>query len=322
MAGPDLPEEILQLIFSHLSAPEDDEERVPINHTLTSICLVSKQCYRLAQPLLYQTLWLHNQPISTIKLLVRTLIYQPMIAELVRELSLGECLEDEADPDTSIVEIESLESYEDVVNASTSLAEDLRQLVVNGLSEGDLAANVAMLFIVCRNLQNLDIPLLRGYNKFVTGNVLEAAGRDHEQSDEFNDALPLSQLKEIFIRCGNEDEPLRMSDLAWLIHIGRLETFRGDGIEVAQVQPGEYGVPCGVKHLHLSSSYCDAHSLEALLEICELETFGLELRAEGCLITYEWIGSYLTEHARGLREVCVDTSVSESKPLQMECTGG
>ncbi|KJY00903.1 hypothetical protein TI39_contig307g00095 [Zymoseptoria brevis] len=310
---PYLPEEILQLVLQYV---QDNEEEWPSKHTLAACCLVNRQCYRLAQPMLYHKIRIEGCYISTIKLLVRSLIYSPMLADHVRELCFGEDTPLLADLDSDGeeledhgVEVEAIENYAEAVNASTSLSQEIRELIINGLAEGEHSANMAMLLIACQKLHVLEVELLPGWNELIVGSVLDSAGRDPSASSEFNEALPLSQLRELTVRCGQETAFLKMSELQWLIHIGQLETFRGDRLEIIQAAyEGAYGEPCYIKHLRLTDSACDGESLRELLACCSsLETLQLEF-GPACLVCYGWVSRSIVEFGQNLGEICIDMS--------------
>jgi hypothetical protein len=319
MAKPHLPEELLQLVLLQLAVPGNDEERVPIGRTLAACCLVNKQLYRLAQPILYRSIWVQDTYVNTVKLLVRTMIYEPAIADHVRELYLGDDLFDDQDSDgddldSSMVEIESLESYEEVVNASTSLDEEVREWVIEGLSQGEANANMAMLFIICRRLELLDIVLRDSWYDYVAGRVLEISGKTKAESSELGSDIPLSQLRELRIRPGKREESISVKDVTWLFHLGQLETFRADGLDVAQAAKGIGEAIDSIKHVYLRHSFCD-ESLVQLIAMCpSLEVFEIQVRPES-LITFQMISDFLVEYAKSLKHVYIDTSVSEALSL-------
>ncbi|SMQ46329.1 unnamed protein product [Zymoseptoria tritici ST99CH_3D7] len=239
-----------------------------------------------------------------------------MLADHVRELYFGEDTPLLADLDSDGeeledhgVEVEAIENYAEAVNASTSLSQEIRELVINGLAEGEQPANMAMLLIACRKLEVLEVELLPGWNELIVGSVLDSAGRDPSASSEFNEALPLSQLRELTVRCGQETAFLIMSELQWLIHIGQLETFRCDRLEIIQAaDEGAYGEPCHIKHLRLTDSACDGESLRELLACCSsLETLQLEF-GPACLVCYGWVSRSIIEFGQNLREIYIDMS--------------
>lgn len=81
---PDIPEELLQTIFTklQLSGPFDD----PISRrTLAALCRVNKQCCRLARPILYHTVYLSDHD-GTIRRLWETLVQSPQLARLVKSM--------------------------------------------------------------------------------------------------------------------------------------------------------------------------------------------------------------------------------------------
>ncbi|SMR44849.1 unnamed protein product [Zymoseptoria tritici ST99CH_3D1] len=239
-----------------------------------------------------------------------------MLADHVRELYFGEDTPLLADLDSDGeeledhgVEVEAIENYAEAVNASTSLSQEIRELVTNGLAEGEQPANMAMLLIACRKLEVLEVELLPGWNELIVGSVLDSAGRDPMASSESNEALPLSRLRELTVRCGQETAFLKMSELQWLIHIGQLETFRGNRLEIIQAaDEGAYGEPCHIKHLRLTDSACDGESLRELLACCSsLETLQLEF-GPACLVSYGWLSRSIIEFGQNLREICIDMS--------------
>ncbi|KAK4626519.1 hypothetical protein CLAFUW4_04809 [Fulvia fulva] len=85
---PHLPEELLQSVFSNFERTElyDWDERVK-RQMLRSICLLNKQCYRVAQPMLFATVDIQEGSGAVGKLLQAT-VREPRLATLVRVLRI------------------------------------------------------------------------------------------------------------------------------------------------------------------------------------------------------------------------------------------
>lgn len=323
---PVLPEELLELIFSFLYPSEDllygvinshtnhQEERENLE-TLSSICLVSKQCCRLVQPYLYHTINLLAGPgllngLNKLRRLVRTLVYQPIFASYIAKLCVDAIfLED------SWREIDPWDlPYEDAIDSSRAFDQDAgtRQDILDNLRDGTSGALIALLLAMCQDAQSMEISIPLSRHWFTT-NVLSRAGRGSDPSVE-STSLALSSLKVLALD-NADDESISLSDFANLISLPTLEAFRGYGFDCTG-DDSQYDISASnLTRIDLCYCLIDAQGLKVLLQACpRLEdltiTWGDELLGD-CEIDFNDIGRHLGRYGKSLKNITFDTTLAE-----------
>lgn len=323
---PLLPEELLELIFSYFKPSEDlldgtidkcsnpPKERED-SETLAYICLVSKQCCRLAQPYLYHTIHLvaGNSPYdgsNKLQRLVRTLVYQPVFASYVVKLCVDGVFLEDAWGERDAWDL----SYEDAIDSSYAFDQDdvSRQDLLDNLRHGTSGAHTALLLAMCQDAQSMRITLPESHYGF-TGRVLFHAGRGSDPSVE-SKSLALSYLKVLALQ-NSDDESIPLSDFANLFSLPKLEVFRGYGIDCT-ADDSQYDIfASNLTRIDLWHCLVDAEGLRVILQACpKLEdiaiTWGDELLGV-CEINFNDIGRHLEQYGKSLRNVTFDTTQAE-----------
>lgn len=153
-----LPEELLQLIFSHLH-PHGKLSR----KTLTSICRVSKQCCRLAQKSLYHRLqvsFLEERSLDEKRSLdlFPAFAAKPHLLTEVRQLEFGGFEADDHEyPQRRVLRgDEELRQITDLVQAQP-LSQAIKDEMCAGLMQGSEECEVAVLLAICTRLKVIKV---------------------------------------------------------------------------------------------------------------------------------------------------------------------
>lgn len=330
MSGiPALPEEILGLIFSHLSESNDPEDGIidadddigeasGSRATLVSLCLVNKQCCRLARPLLYRTVRLFCEftlrPESqTLRKLVRTLVYQPMFASYISKVWIGsDFLDDnldEDDDDDDDDEEDSWDvSYEDAVDSSHAFDRDdqSRQELLDGLEDGSCDANIALLLAMCQDAKGMRIDLPQGFHstRTFTGQVLSNAARGLDPSVE-SWSLALSSLKVLSMHDSDCDTIL-FSNIVNLFQLPNLEVFHGFGIDCAADSNQYETFTSDLRRISMDECLTDADGLGLILQGCpKLQDLAV-VWTDNCEVDFAEIGSYLGRYGKRIEKLALE----------------
>jgi hypothetical protein len=322
-----LPEELLALIFSHISISKDlfdgvidslcysqaDCENIS---TLVSLCLVSKQCCRLVRPLLYQTILLFDGLDSWVGLyrlrkLVRTLIYQPLFTRYIKEISVdaaflddnwGECEEDSWDL-----------FYEDTVDASRAFNFDngSHQHLLNHLRDGKSGAHTALLLALCEDVEIMRIAMPADLfdSHYFTSSVLSNAGHGTDPSVE-SESLALSSLKVLSVHNSDPFPCIQSSDLANLFQLGKLESFKGFGLDFTTENNQYDTFASNVTRIDLDQCLIDAGGLKSILQACpklqDLAVVWAPHDLEDCEINFQDFGDQLRRHGKRLKKLTLN----------------
>lgn len=322
---PALPEELLGLIFSHLHNPEIsfDEDiglrAIPrqvdreCQQTLASLCLVSKQCCRLARPLLYHTIHIFDafslEGSHCLDGLVRTLVYQPMFTRYIVKLCIdGIYLDDGGGDDEESWDL----PFEDAVDASRAFDQDSesRQYLMHELRRGNVSAHSALLLAMCKDVKSLHVAFAAPFwasSDFVR-QVFLNAGCGSDPSVE-SKSLAMSSLKELSMQATKE-YTIAFSEVLNLLQLPKLQVFRGHGI-LCDAEDIEYDiVTSNVTSMHLDHCLIDAEGVRSVLQSCpQLQDFTLvwgEYLMKDNNIKFNDIGRSLGRYGRNLRTLSLE----------------
>lgn len=323
MAGvPSLPEELLALIFSHLTISRDPFDGVIEQHahpqddcecrgTLAALCLVSKQCCRLARPLLFQTIHLFagvGEVTATLQKLVRTLTYQPVYARYVTKLCVDEVYMEDAWGEEDAWEM----PYEEAVDASQAFEQDdeSRRGIIGGLQYGTTGAHTALLLAICQDVECLSITLPQSFysSSSFTGSILSNVGRGSDPSVESRSPA-LSSLKVLALN-GADYDPIAFSDMANLFRLPKLEVFRGQLIDCTAENSQYDNFTSNLKRIDLDESLIDADGLRSILQACphlqDLAIAWADSMLGDCELEWQDIGRQLARYGRCLQKLFFD----------------
>ncbi|CZT22288.1 uncharacterized protein RCC_08157 [Ramularia collo-cygni] len=336
MASPlsNLPEELLQHIVSEFEAHEFDgygNTRVGKYHiyqrTLRSLLRVNKQFHRLAQPLLYKSIASirHDRPWAL--RLLRTLLEQPKLADLVQNVRMeGDVFESYGKQTTS----EEPGGWDpELVSAATKRVEEvsnhgsLADRILASLKNGsnsvccDRGACMTLLLILVRNVTFLHLQTPFSWEASFTAELVENLAR-LSYSPDSADAKPamlnsfLPRLKTLEVEHWDTEGSVDLGRLSNMVRIPSLEVLRGHMLSVEQ-HMGDLGSwPCKMKTIDLTYSMVDAPGLEILLrQFSSLQHLGIEWGdacVGDCEISWPEIGDALRKYAKSLKFLRLDCS--------------
>ena len=327
---PRLPEELLQLIISHIHTPSDfdiynDEEKI-YRSTLLSLCLTNKVFLRLAREVLYHSIhddFGHNVMLPLSRLFVHE---QPGLRDLVRTLKVEGWDIEDLDPvsgkdirkplDASLrgvyAKAVEMPMAKSLVDSNVKTPEDFLEDLMAGRED----AHLALLILKCEKLEVLSLVLPHGFSKKWnwTSRVLMHAA--------VSSAGHLPCLREIHVQHWDTEYCVMISDIWSLLRLDSLKVFNGQTIDFEQEHTvGDHGEDLEValpshhfklQEVHLELSIIDAHGLKNLLSCCpDLETlfihWGSVLQGD-CTIWWDQFGTVLRNcpSAAKLRSVTFD----------------
>ncbi|CZT22445.1 uncharacterized protein RCC_08315 [Ramularia collo-cygni] len=326
-----LPEELLALIFSHLSVSKTlCDDAIDRNHgdkpqdyagtlsTLASLCLASKQCCRLARPLLYSTIYLDGgvdpaQGQHRLQKLVRTLVYQPMFSSYVAKLWMGAMFssceqwneEDSADSSHESWDL----PYEDVVDSSRAFDQDdlSRRDLLDSLRDGNQDAHVALLLALCQELRNLSITLHRGFydTRCFTNQVLSNSGRGLDPSIE-STSLALSSLRVLSMHKSPDANDMFFSNITNELQLVSLEVFHGSGLDCTAENMEYDNFVSNLRRIDLDECIVDADGLKLIMQGCsKLEDLAV-VWADNCEVNFADIGTHLGRYGKCLKKLALE----------------
>ncbi|KAK4895317.1 hypothetical protein LTR27_006660 [Elasticomyces elasticus] len=254
---PVFPEEILQLVFSYLDLGTFDDSSDGKNErlsTLVRISCVSKTFRRVVRPMLYRTLGIEDWHLERRRNLLQTLLEHPGTGKLVQHFASGDWYtrhghDQRNEPpmplsgDMKAV----LLPCADVIGLPATLAYRLRWELEQGIED----AETAMLMLMMPGLRLLELRCPHGYVHSLVHAVLPHAF--------------LAELIEVSVS-SESSYPLFLVDLAPLIQLPTLRSFKGDNVSAHEVSTKVIGrgIP-PLKQLHLDSCPLDENSFEAVL---------------------------------------------------------
>lgn len=308
----ELPEELLQEIFSNLQVSgtpglhlaEDSLRR----RTLTAVCLTSKQCCRLAQPILYHTIRVGGYDGST-RRVWEGVMQRPELASFVKSMYI-DCwefprIESEASERQRIFERAQYETkVSDAIQEATKDAmlplsttfgadyEEVESFQLAGIDDGMLAFLVA----ICKNLQCLEIvaPHLFEDCSYVFSTLENMATL----------AVPgtqgLPKLSELSIQHWDTENAFEASIATRLWAFPSLQIFRGHMLCWQDQVPPAALWRSNIREAHLTYSLIEASRIYTLLSYCPmLEALSIEWGdatvGDDCIIEYQHIGQVLRD---------------------------
>lgn len=335
----DLPEELLQQIVSEFDAHEFEGHENTLygnfyiyQRTLLSLSRVNKQFHRLAQPLLYTSIaskW-HNGPWAL--QLLRTLLEQPKLADLVQSVRMAADMFEHEDESTPSEELEHwdaelnsqvTERVEEISNYS-HLSERLLESLKNGNKATcyNGAACMALLLFIAKNITFLHLSIPFRWDECFVAEIAEDLGRLSHAPDATN-AKPamlrsvLPHLKTLEIEHWDTEMSTDLGRLSNLISLPSLEVLRGHMVSLVLEDNEPYGNgswPLNFETIDLTSSLMDASGLEMLLRRCpNLQHLSVEWGGAiigDCELDWPQMGDALRQYPKSLKSLRLDASMS------------
>ncbi|EME82876.1 uncharacterized protein MYCFIDRAFT_196315 [Pseudocercospora fijiensis CIRAD86] len=323
-----LPEEIIDRIFSHLCVTADlarrNEDQLRLS-TLASIARSSKTLNRIVEHHLYQTIDCRTHIDTTrLRQFIRALLYNPDAASHVQQIRLqdwdvgsrGLILIQESDGPEELA-LGGAALVTQIRNAMTasSLPMDLKDDLQNMLSNDPACpdAELALLLVLCTNARHLDIVC---DVDIPSSFVLRVAEAVHMPSSHADKKRPLEHLSELHVAHSDTEGHTSIADVHDLLQLPRLRTFRGHMLACDQLWPLPRTVRSPVKRIFLQYSLLDHLGLESILQACPSLT----------TLSVEWAGSTVGEccidmnmFGQTLRTFGANLEVIRLKPEMAAC---
>ncbi|KAJ1334040.1 F-box-like domain-containing protein [Microdochium nivale] len=340
-----LPNEILVKIFDFFTTHVGLEERLhldaeadstPDYHTLSRITSTSRHFNRLALPVLYRVVFLHER--TSCALLFRTLLERPGVGQLVKSLSIH-AYDDEFDPETD----EILRQHLQILHGKEADSGAMYPLPRSA------DAQIAVFLACLPQIEALDVMLddKQGLSSdFVTilpywrGILSNYQNPKQRSSAEKNDKLisstkviqdHFSMLRQVRLRHWRllnkiprlqyATELLSLPTLKWIhCHWTNLS------LAPEQISRSKLGPPIvlALKDIYLENSSIDGESLECILSSCtgisSLVVSWSEEQACDFKLNYREVGAILREHCSGTLETLVLNPV-KARPVHETAAG-
>lgn len=186
-----LPEEILDLIFTHLELTMDGRESSIVNAmkqgTLASLCRVNRAIYRIAHPILYRFLEVGHSGrrlIESMRPLLITLLRRPELARSVRGLH---AIADDDNDRPDQWQQDTLQKRRDTQPLLAAVEElNLPELQADhlrtGLARGRQDAEVALLLGLCSEVESIGLIDLEDNTYPLVMYLLDMAARNAESA--------------------------------------------------------------------------------------------------------------------------------------------
>lgn len=324
-----LPDEILVRVFDLFTTHAELEERLhqdteadstPDYKTLSRITKASRQFHRLATPVLYRILVLHERTLCA--LLFRTLLRQPKLGRLIKGLSIH-VYDDEFDPETDAVlrsHLEILQSKEPRSHCPLPVPESAH-------------AQLAVFLVFLPQLEALDvmlddkqgmssdfltiIPRWSGVvNQYLQKSSEPNNGRPHQRTI----ATQFRALREVRIRHWRllQKTP-RLQYATDILSLPSLESIHCHWTNLS-LSPeqitrfAETSGSLGLKEIFLENSSIDATSLDCLLSrsprVQSLTISWGDEQVGDSKLSYSQLGTLLRKHCRALQTLVLNPTKS------------
>lgn len=334
---PELPEELLQQIFANLQVSDTSENVIEprlSRQTLTAVCRASKQCCRLAQPILFHTVHLGGAMQISIRAFWELLVHKPQLASFVRSLHIedweyprdededdegdddeggddeGEDDEDDNDEQDSTAEVSQA-----LQDATRIAMKPLRRILgpaykmalsrqLAGIEDGMLV----YIIVRCENLSCLElmVPHLFAESSCVylaMEWMADLALTDNSTATKQQLTRALPQLQELRMHHWDTENAFHITNAIPFWDFPTLKTFKGDMI-FCQRGYGLGDAPtvkeCNIRELSLDSAIIEADVLRILLRHCpKLEVLSIiwgSAVVGDCAIDHHLLGQALRHH--------------------------
>ncbi|CAK4033697.1 hypothetical protein FE78DRAFT_85107 [Lecanosticta acicola] len=334
---PYLPEEILQLIFEQLKISLDRKgynDKRQTRATLATACLASKQCRRLAQPVLYHTIDLESAYGEDEKFyrLSDTLARSSFLSGLVHELKVEywdfrpgtdlDPFDDGGTYETKHMLESSRPEFERAMGSMRDFVHPIRSTrsgtLLQAAYAGSLDAHLAFILTQCRNLERLGLTIPVDFDESWVSAVLEhAAAMCHltnasapSGSSTLASGSLLPCLKQFDTEHWDTENATDITDISDILGITTLTKYHGFAVDVT---PGENPLkikPYTLEKIELLYSIIDGEGLARLLSCCpKLSSLSIEwggATVGDCEISWDAIGTALREHGRGMKRLQFD----------------
>ncbi|CAJ2514205.1 Uu.00g023240.m01.CDS01 [Anthostomella pinea] len=314
---PQLSEELVQLIFSHLrvstSAPNKRGQIDRVGpKTLASACLVSKTFLRVAQPELYHTLDLRYY--GSPRRLLTSIAHRRELAACVRKVYIESwATQEDVDnegPTTSPPEPALASEFSQLVEA-IAFSTPLQDRLLVGLRDGLEDAEFALLLASCWNVEFLQFSAVFDLPSTLTAEVVRAASTQANDTTRYNP--PLRRIHELHVDHWDTEDSTDLADLSGFLQLPALETLHGNMLSL-----GEESEPLptsNLKQVSLQWSVFDASGFSNLLSACpQLTSLTVEWGGASVgesEIKFDEIGAALRDHGTALRKLRLDPKDAE-----------
>lgn len=317
---PYLPEELLSRIVSEFE-PSDflgHGNTISVNYdmqreTLMALSLVNKQFHRLAQPLLYRSIYPTSYGSSWTLRLMRTLLEKPKLAGLIRNVRMGSVIS-ESNVDPNDVEEALGGGLPELFNAATQrLREtfnhnDFPGRLLRSLELGNGAACMTLLLFIAKGITFLELTIPYEWRETFMYEVVQALATEPAVSKSV-----LPNLNSIQVAHWDTENASGFSRLSNFLRLSSLESLRGNMLEIEPLDMDTLdSEPCHLRKIELTYSIVDAPGLERLLGICpKLEDLSIhwgDAVVGDCGISWPDFGDALRRHGASLRALMLDPS--------------
>lgn len=340
---PVLPEEILQLVFEQLRHPLDKldhRSRQEFTTTICAICLTSKQCLRLARPILYRNVHFTAglSPEARIQKFSQSVVQHSQLAKLVQEMSFDDWgLDSQDDIDNGAA---TNARYPPPRSLRSTYAEALGSLtpyypglineieLVDAIMSGTEDALIACILTQCSNLQKLSLVIPHSFKESWTHNILKCASiTQHWQQDHSTEvstkALP--HLKEFRTEHWDTENATRITNISEVLRIPSLRKYHGFAVDVSienhplQGHPDPMR-PFNIETFQLQYSLADADGISNLLRCCpnlKHLSIGFGPSTVGFSeLQFDDVGNALRAHGKKLKSLTLDIEESDFDEMQ------
>lgn len=342
---PVFPEEVLQLVFEQLRSPQDKADyrgHEEFITTICAICLTSKQCLRLARPILYRNVHFMAGPSpgKWIRKFSQTVVQHSQLARLVQEISFddwGLRSQDDIDngtsPNPTHPPPSSLRST--YAEALGSLAPYYPGLIneielVDAIMTGAEDALIACILTQCSNLERLSLLIPHGFEESWTHSILKCAGitqRWQQDNSTEVSAKALPHLKEFQTQHWDTENATWITQISNVLRIPSLRKYHGFAVDVSigshpfQGHPDPMR-PFNIETIQLQYSLADADGISNLLRCCpNLQHLSIEFGPStvGDLdLDFDDFGNALRAHGKKLKSLALDIGESDFNDLHEE----
>jgi hypothetical protein len=341
----ELADEILEAIVAHLVphlCPRTEQAIAghqdylwPKADALLALCQVNKRLSRIALPLIYHTLYLIEEG-PDIRRVLRKLIQYQHLGQEVQEFLCDHwrTRHDLADgryihlsPDRSI----SKQAKE--IIASTTLPDQLKNDLRDGIDSGLEDSELAIIFLLCPNLEVLNLTLIHDFRGSLTGRVLEAlastTGIYIRTQGMTQSQQRLSKIRQLIVRHWDcISYTVDASEFETLLLSPHLQSFWGRSIDFCMRESSLTaaslllsGGSSSITSATFHNSVIDTAGLTFLLKACpllqHLHVRWGESRYIDCDIQFDQIGHALRQHGRGVRKLYLDPTGIDDESFEM-----
>ncbi|KAK6436617.1 hypothetical protein LTR95_007187 [Oleoguttula sp. CCFEE 5521] len=277
-----LPEELILLICVHLR-PADGKRmtRVLTTRTLLSLCLTSRDWYRVARPQLYQMLDFEDRRISSFRPAVRTLHEHPQFRGAVHELRVKSWKKDH---DIETVLLSEAPLLDDALHVpldslTLGLSDDDELKLRHGIRSGLEDADLALLLYLCPEIEVMSFVSSWESREFLVYTAFRHASTDPllAASPDWDVVpRPLQHVREVAVTCRDTYERTEIDEIGPILRSPSLVTLKGNRLCVHGAHVPIIAVTTTLKHLILDITCADIGGIGCVLSTCQsLETLSL-----------------------------------------------